>query len=275
MLMGNWDNSRCRMLHRHIHFGRTMQGFNQQTLDERLRSIAGNLTPEQSERFRQRVRHRAAGGGLNLDGTSLDAAFNLLGALASTRLPNAHLGGTAQRVVRLLDNLNFSSLSAGSLNAQGSDAVTGLAGGLSKLVGGASNMLGRAHMPEGTGAVSHLAAQGGHLLGNAAGLIRRSTGSVPDAGSSAGNLASSAANIASGLSGNAGDALKGLLSLMGKGGSVVDGIGTAASAAGDLAGPLTDLAGNAGDLLGSLGDAADVAGVILDALGDVLGALDF
>ena len=114
-----------------------MREFNQASLDARLAEIAGNLTPEQAIRVKERVRERIAGSNLDFTPEAIDGAFNLIGAIASRTISLPNLGAAGERLSSMLGTLDLRhiSLPVGDMAGQAGAALTRMAGGLGRVWG--------------------------------------------------------------------------------------------------------------------------------------------
>jgi hypothetical protein len=162
-----------------------MREFNQASLDARLADIAGNLTPEQAIRVKERVRERIAGSNLDFTPEAIDGAFNLIGAIASRTISLPNLGAAGERLSSMLGTLDLRhiSLPVGDMAGQAGAALTRMAGGLGR-VWGAVPDIGAAltgHAGDVSGAI-------GDLAGSAQGAAD-ALGNVVDIAGSAGDLA--------------------------------------------------------------------------------------
>jgi hypothetical protein len=186
-----------------------MRDFNQASLDEHLANLTQNLTPEQAQQVKERVREKASGGWFDMPPAAIDGAFDLVGAVLNgiVALPNiGNAGGKVGSVLSGLDPRQFGVLRGGDLLGQAGDAVSGLAG------------------------------SAGNLLG-----------SVPDLGSSALGSLAKLVGGAGDLAGNAGDAAGAVADLAGNAGAIVDVLGAvldAAPDAGELAGAILEALGD-------------------------------
>lgn len=146
-----------------------MRDFNQASLDEHLANLTQNLTPEQAQQVKERVREKASGGWFDMPPDAIDGAFDLVGAVLNGIVALPDLGGAGGKFGSALSGL---AGNAGNLLSSVPDLGCSALGGLAKLVGGAGDA---------AGAVAELA-------GNA-GAIVDVLGAVLDAAPDAGELA--------------------------------------------------------------------------------------
>jgi len=187
-----------------------MRDFNQANLDEHLANLTQNLTPEQAQQVKERVREKASGGWFDMPPEAIDGVFDLVGAVLNGIVALPDIGGAGGKLGSVLSGLDPRQLGGvlrgGDLLGQAGDAMSGLAGGA------------------------------GNLLG-----------SVPDIGSSVlGGLAKLVGG-AGDLAGNAGDAAGAVADLAGNAGAIVDVLGAvldAAPDAGELAGAILEALGD-------------------------------
>jgi len=153
-----------------------MRDFNQASLDEHLANLTQNLTPEQAQQVKERVREKASGGWFDMPPDAIDGAFDLVSAVLQGIVVLPDMGGAGNKLGSALSGLarNAGSL-LGSLPDLGGSALSGLA----KLVGGAGDLAGNAG--DAVGAVTDLASN--------AGAIVDVLSAVLDAGPDAGELA--------------------------------------------------------------------------------------
>jgi hypothetical protein len=153
-----------------------MRDFNQASLDEHLTNLTQNLTPEQAQQVKERVREKASGGWFDMPPDAIDGAFDLVGAVLNGIVALPDLGGAGGKFGSALSGL---AGNAGNLLSSVPDLGSSALGGLAKLVGGAGDLAGNAG--DAAGAVAELA-------GNA-GAIVDVLGAVLDAAPDAGELA--------------------------------------------------------------------------------------
>jgi hypothetical protein len=153
-----------------------MRDFNQASLDEHLADLTQNLTPEQAQQVKERVREKASGGWFDMPPDAIDGAFDLVGTVLNGIVALPDIGGAGNKAGSALSGLvgNAGHLPSGVPDFGGS-ALSSLA----KLVGGAGDLAGNAG--DAVGAVADLA-------GNA-GAIVDVLGTVLDAAPDAGELA--------------------------------------------------------------------------------------
>jgi hypothetical protein len=118
-----------------------MRDFNQASLDEHLANLTRNLTPEQAQQVKERVREKATGGWFELPPEAIDGAFDLAGAVLNGIVALPDLGSAGGKVGSALSELtgNAGKL-LGSVPDLGGSALSGLA----RLLGGAGDLAGNA-----------------------------------------------------------------------------------------------------------------------------------
>jgi len=180
--------------------------FNQANLDGHLADLARNLTPEQAQQVKTRVREKISASGWDLSPEAVDGAFNLIGALVSNRLSLPGLGGAGDKLGAVLSFLDVSKLSGkAGLAGQAGQAIGGVLGGLGKAVGGTGNVGNLA-----LGGLSKLLAgagkTGGDAIGAASDLVGNA-GAVADVVGQVFNAAPDAGDLAGLIIEAIGDAL--------------------------------------------------------------------
>lgn len=176
-----------------------MRHFNQANLDTHLAELARNLTPEQAQQVKERVRDKISASNVDLSPEVIDGAFSLIGALAHNRFSLPGFGGAGDKLGTVLSMLDISKLSGGTgLAGQAGEAIGGVLGGIGKAIGnsgdvgnlalgGLAKLIGGAGKG-GSGAIGAV----GDLVGNAsniADVVGALFASAPDAGEAAGDLA--------------------------------------------------------------------------------------
>jgi hypothetical protein len=176
-----------------------LRQFNQANLDTHLADLARNLTPEQAQQVKERVREKISASNFDVSPEAIDGAFSLISALARNQLSLPSLGAAGDRLGTVLSALDMSKLSGGSaLAGQAGEALGGVLGGLGKVIGGsgvgadkalgglAKLIGGVAHTRSGAiGAVGDLVGNAANIADIAGALFK----SVPNAGDAAGGLA--------------------------------------------------------------------------------------
>jgi hypothetical protein len=173
--------------------------FSQANLDTHLAELARNLTPEQAQQVKERVRDKISASNVDLSPEVIDGAFNLIGALVSSRFSLPGLGGAGNKLGAVLSILDASKSSGGTgLAGHAGEALGGVLGGIGKVIGnsggvgnlamgGLAKLMGGAGKG-GSGAIGAV----GDLVGNAsniADVVGALFASAPDAGEAAGGLA--------------------------------------------------------------------------------------
>jgi len=107
-----------------------MRDFNQASLDEHLANLTQNLTPEQAQQVKERVREKASGGWFDMPPDAVDGAFDLVSAVLQGIVVLPDMGGAGNKLGSALSGLagNAGSL-LGSLPDLGGSALSGLEAG--------------------------------------------------------------------------------------------------------------------------------------------------
>jgi hypothetical protein len=149
-----------------------MRDFSQADLDAHLADLARNLTPEQAQRVKERVRERVAASDLDFAPEAIDGAFRLIGGFVNGVISAPNLGGLGERLTGAL--AAFDPRQLGGLSVPRGDHRGQASEGLGRIVGG----LGRVWeaMPE----------IGGALLGKGAELAGAATGAAGSISDTAG-----------------------------------------------------------------------------------------
>src|SRR4029079_12523208 len=84
----------------------TMRDFNQASLDEHLANLTQNLTPEQAQQVKERVREKASGGWFDMPPDAIDGAFDLVGAVLNGIVALPDIGSAGGKVGSVLSGLD-------------------------------------------------------------------------------------------------------------------------------------------------------------------------
>jgi len=150
-----------------------MRDFNQASLDEHLANLTQNLTPEQAQQVKERVREKASGGWFDMPPDAIDGAFDLVGAVFNGIVALPDIGGAGGKLGSALSGL---AGNAGNLLSSVPDLGSSALGGLAKLVGGAGDLAGNAG--DAAGAVADLAGNAGAIVD----VLGAVLDAAPDAG---------------------------------------------------------------------------------------------
>lgn len=184
-----------------------MRDFNQTALDAQLAAMATNLDPEQAAQFQQRVKERAAAGGIDLTTSNVDGAAILLNEVSQGKFRLPGLPG-GEAVSGLIESLSLPNVSLGAIGDLAGKGASGLVDGAGWLFGNAMELLGKSG--EVVSSAGNVAGSVVDLAGSAGSAIGGVAGGAGDVLGGAGELLGGAADVAGVIIGALGDVLGGL-----------------------------------------------------------------
>jgi hypothetical protein len=181
-----------------------VQDFNQAALDQHLQRLAGDLTPEQTEQFTQRVKDRALESDVLLTPDAIDGAADLLGIAArgGFNLPGLP---SSERLTGLLDHLSLPDVSLGAFGDLAASLFGSAKDGFGGLLGGAMDLFGKSG--EAVGGAASIASGAIDLAGSAGGALGDLAGSAGDLLGGSAEILGTTADVAGIILGALGDVL--------------------------------------------------------------------